>query len=229
MPASGASRCGGGGVVNAGLRFARVIGIDASLASTGVAVHYPDGRIVVDHIATKGKRDETLADRRNRIRLIANGLKEFWGTADLVVMEGPAGAAPGGSTWDRAGLWWAIVDRVGQYCPVVVVAPTTRAKWATGNGGADKAAVAVAMARRAPDVEMTNSDEADALALAWMGAQWIGWRPIRTEVEWGCLHAAKWPAEAGPVAEPAPSPYVSTVDGGPAAVQPSLVTSSRED
>lgn len=191
--------------------FARVVGIDPSLASTGVAVHYPDGRAVVDHIATKGKRDETLAERRQRIRLIANGLKEFWGTADLVVIEGPAGAAPGGSTWDRAGLWWAIVDRVGEYCPIAIVGPSTRAKWAIGNGRADKAAVAVAMARRAPDVELANSDESDALALAWMGAQWLGWRPIRSKVEQASLDAVKWPAL--PIgAEPSPSQPELVVD-----------------
>lgn len=175
--------------------YARVVAIDASLASTGVAVHYPDGTIVTGTIATKGKRDDTLADRRMRMRTILDGIHDYWGTCDLIVIEGPAGAAPGGSTWDRAGLWWAIVDQVVTYCPVAVIGPTSRAKWATGNGRADKAAVAVAMSKRAPKVELANSDEADALALAWMGAQWLGWRPVRNKVEQACLDAARWPED----------------------------------
>jgi len=173
--------------------FARVVAIDASLASTGVAVHYPDGRIVTGTIATKGKRGDTLAERSHRIGFILGQLNNYWGTADLVVIEGPAGAAPGGSTWDRAGLWWGIVNRILIHCPVAVVAPPTRAKWATGNSRSDKAAVAVAMSKRAPKVELANSDEADALALAWMGAQWLGWRPVKNKVEQACLDVTRWP------------------------------------
>jgi Holliday junction resolvasome RuvABC endonuclease subunit len=174
--------------------YARVVGIDPSLTSTGVAVVWRgvQGTLAAT-IATKGKRADTLVDRRNRIGHIVEKLGEYWGSADLVVVEGPAGATPGGSTWDRAGLWWAIVHSVMDYCSVAVVSPTTRAKWATGNGRADKAAVAVAMSRRAPDVDLSTSDEADALALAWMGAQWLGWRPVRSKVEQACLDAARWP------------------------------------
>lgn len=174
--------------------FARVTAIDLSLASTGVAVHYPDGAITTDTIATKGKRGDTLADRRARLRAITARLRDFNVTCSLVVIEGPAGAAPGGSTWDRAGLWWAVVDQFMGYNPVGVVVPTTRAKWATGNGRADKAAVAVAMSKRAPEVELANSDEADAMALAWMGAQWLGWRPVANRVEQACLDVARWPS-----------------------------------
>lgn len=174
--------------------FARVVGIDPSLASTGIAVIYPnDAVITTDTIATKGTRADTLIDRHKRIRHIIEKVSTFWGAADLIVIEGPAGAAPGGSTWDRAGLWWAIVSRVMTYCPVAVVGPTTRAKWAAGHGRADKGAVAAAMTRRAPDVTLATSDEADALALAWMGAQKLGWRSVRNKVEQGCLDAAKWP------------------------------------
>lgn len=177
--------------------FTRVTAFDISLASTGIALHYPDGSITTESIATKGRRDDNLADRGTRIKYIADGLTSFIGTCDLVVVEGPAGVAPGGSTWDRAGLWWAVVSNALKYCPVAVVGPTTRAKWATGNGRSDKAAVAVAMSKRAPEVELANSDEADAMALAWMGAQWLGWRPIRSKVEQGGLDAAKWPETIG--------------------------------
>jgi Holliday junction resolvasome RuvABC endonuclease subunit len=174
--------------------FARVVGIDVSLTSTGVAVHHQDGTMATDTIATKGKRGDTLVDRSQRIGFILGWVNDWLYPADLVVIEGPAGAAPGGSTWDRAGLWWAIVIKAMDQCSVAVVAPPTRAKWATGNGRADKAAVAVAMSKRAPEVELANSDEADALALAWMGAQWLGWRPVKNKIEQACLDVARWPA-----------------------------------
>lgn len=172
----------------------RVVAIDPSLACTGLAAQYPDGVLLTDSITTKGRRDETLVERRARIRTIVAEVRTWLATTSLIIIEGPAGATPGGSTWDRAGLWWMIADLAMANGPLAVIGPTTRARWATGNGKSDKAAVAVAMARRAPDVELTNSDEADAAALAWMGAQWLGWRPIRTKVEQACLDAAKWPA-----------------------------------
>ena len=148
--------------------FARVVAIDASLASTGVAVHYPDGRIVTGTIATKGKRGDTLAERSHRIGFILGQLNNYWGTADLVVIEGPAGAAPGGSTWDRAGLWWGIVNRILIHCPVAVVAPPTRAKWATGNSRSDKAAVAVAIRSGRP----RSSWPTPMRPMPW---RWPGW------------------------------------------------------
>jgi crossover junction endodeoxyribonuclease RuvC len=177
-----------------------VIGIDASLDSTGVAVlHSTQPELnYLRTVVMKGKRDATIVQRlirlRETTRLI---LSTFPGnllvSEVLVVIEGPAGAAPGGSTWDRAGLWWLILAGLPPGARVGVVSPSTRAKWATGNGRADKAAVAVSMARRAPDMEIANSDEADALALAWMGAQWLGWKPIKTKYEEEALKAAKWP------------------------------------
>lgn len=173
--------------------YARIIAIDLSLTSTGMATIYPDGKMATGTITTKGKRGETITERCARIRYITGEVGFWLATTSLIVIEGPAGAVAGGSTWDRAGLWWAVVDRAMRLGPVAVVSPPTRARWATGNGRADKAAVAVAIARRAPDVDLSNSDEADALALAWMGAQWLGWQPVRNKVEQAALDAAKWP------------------------------------
>lgn len=174
-----------------------VIGIDPSLQSTGLAALYDDGRVVVNSFGSKGKRDETLAERAARINQTTAWVRvlladtEFAGIA-FVVIEGPAGATPGGSTWDRAGLWWSLVRTALPLAPVAMVAPTTRAKWATGDGRADKAAVGASMARRAPSVTITNSDEADALALAWMGAQHLGWQPA-SNAERVSLKVVRWP------------------------------------
>jgi hypothetical protein len=176
--------------------FARVVGLDLSLASAGVAVHYPDGAILTESITREGDRGETIRARGARIGGIADQVRGHLGTCGLVVVEGPAWFAHD-STWDRAGLWWEIVNAALKWCPVAVVGPMTRAKWATGVGRADKAAVAAAMAERAPEASPANSAEANALALAWMGAQWLGWRPVKSKVEQAGLDAAKWPNTTG--------------------------------
>ncbi len=162
----------------------RIIGLDVSLTGTGVAVLYRDGTAMTDTIVTKGKREDTIRERDQRIDYIADRVSEWLsGRPALVVVEGPAGARPGGSTWDRAGLWWRLVDMALNRAPVGIVAPTARAKWATGRGNADKAAVAAAMARAYPDVELSTSDEADALVLAAMGAQRLGWNEALTKAD----------------------------------------------
>ena len=147
-----------------------IAGVDLSLTSTGVAT-ITSTMTNVWTIPTKGKRADPLSDRGVRLRGIADQVLQLTAAADLVVIEGPGYGAPGGSTWDRAGLWWLVVSRLQRLdVPVVVVAPTTRAKYATGKGNADKAAVAVAVAKLFPALEINNSDEADSLALAHLGA-----------------------------------------------------------
>jgi crossover junction endodeoxyribonuclease RuvC len=174
----------------------RVLGIDPSLSSTGLAViHHGSDTVAVDHISTTGHRDATITDRVERITRITKGVAE-WLTphyVQLAVIEGPSLGSRGGSPWDRAGLWWAIVEHtLAAGIPLAIAAPSTRAKWATGSGGADKVAVAAAMQRRYPDVELGNSDEADALALATMGAQHLGWTKS-TAAQRTTLAKVSWP------------------------------------
>lgn len=156
----------------------RIVGLDVSLTGTGVAALYRDGRVVTDTFVTKGRRGDSIQARGHRMDEIAEGVAA-WLTPErpeLIVFEGPVSVArPGGSTWDRAGLWWRLMDMALAVAPVAIAAPTARAKWAAGKGNADKAAVAVAVARRYPSVDLSTSDEADALALAAMGAQRVGW------------------------------------------------------
>lgn len=156
-----------------------VVGIDPSLASTGLArITYgsPAWWVVeCDTIATQGRRGDGLAARAERIDDIARGVKNFVDGASMVVLEGPSFGSRGGSSWDRAGLWWRIVDNlvcaeVGTGVHFGVCSPSSRAKFATGRGNADKAAVAASAAKLWPDAEIGNSDEADALVLASMAA-----------------------------------------------------------
>ena len=63
---------------------------------------------------------------------------------------------------------------------------------ATGSGKGDKASVAVAVSRLAPEVHLESSDPADAMVLALMGAQATGQRP-QSKARAECLAKAVWP------------------------------------
>lgn len=185
-----------------------VVGVDSSLTGTGRAV-VDDGKpLGVNVLRSTGKRADTVPQRQQRIRDLADRVTG-WGRTqlvadwpavgvvrpDLVVIEGPSHASRGGSPWDRAGLWWAILVR-WQGVPVAVVPPSCRAKWATGKGNADKAAVAAVAARLCPDVDLPSSDAADALVLALMGAHALGERPdLDTAYRRDSLLKCEWPPD----------------------------------
>ncbi|WP_367139786.1 MULTISPECIES: hypothetical protein, partial [Streptomyces] len=96
-------------------RLYRVAGLDISLTGTGIATVGGTTRV-----PTRGHRKDSLAARRNRLKLIADVVVTEVGDVDLAAVEGPVSySQPGGSTWDRAGLWWQIVDRlIGRNIPV---------------------------------------------------------------------------------------------------------------
>lgn len=174
-----------------------VLGLDPSLTGTGLAVIGPD-TCTTATIGTKGARADSLVDRDRRLADITHRVADHL-TPDvrLAVIEGPAPMTAGGSPWDRAGLWWRLVHRLhARDIPVAVAAPTTRAKWATGSGKSDKAAVAVAVARMWQAVDLADDNQADALALATMGGQWLnltlpGGTPLARHLD--ALSAVKWP------------------------------------
>ncbi|MEV5140324.1 hypothetical protein AB0K71_06055 [Streptomyces syringium] len=171
-------------------RLYRVAGLDISLTGTGIAT--VGGTI---RVPTKGRRNDSLAARRNRIKLIADVVVTEVGDVDLAAVEGPVSySQPGGSTWDRAGLWWQVVDRlIGRDIPVAVIPPTCRAKYATGSGAARKAAVLEAAQRRYGAI-LDSDDEADALILRAMGLHFLG-QPL-TDVPAGhgvALVGCRWP------------------------------------
>ena len=161
-----------------------VIGIDPSLTGTGVAVIHTDDHLVIETSTLVTKPSgATLTNRLMRLRTIVREV-DRWALmldsadtrADLVVIEAPSlGQARQGGTLDRHGLWWLILDRLYTLdIPVVAVTPAARAKYATGKGNAAKDAVLLAVARRWPQAPVTNNNEADAVVLAAMGADWLG-------------------------------------------------------
>jgi len=170
-------------------RLYRVAGIDISLTGTGIATL--SGTTLV---TSKGHRKDSIAQRRTRIKVIVDQVLVEIGVVDLAVVEGPSHHSVGGSVWDRAGLWWRIVDRLcAEDIPVAVMPPMSRAKYATGNGGSRKAAVMEAAQHRYGAV-LDNDNEADALVLRAAGLDWLG-QPL-AEVPDGhraALAGCQWP------------------------------------
>jgi Holliday junction resolvasome RuvABC endonuclease subunit len=171
-----------------------------------VAIVYASGGCHVETVHTAGRRNDSLVDRRWRIRHITEAVVSVASAGAppavredtaLVVIEAGV-TVKGGSNWDRAGLWWTIVHRLMHHgIPVATATPQQVKKFAAGRGNADKTSVAVGMSKLWPDCQAQNDNEWDALALATMGAQYMGLavpsRAHHSEV----LAKVAWPKKAG--------------------------------
>lgn len=181
----------------------RVLGLDLSLASTGLA-DVTDGAVQVWRKRTTGREDASLAARHTRLRGIVRDLSDWWADdrhtvpVDLVAVEGPSlGQARQGGQHDRAGLWWLVMhDLHSRGVPVAEIAPAARAKYATGKGNASKDAVVAAVTRRyqTVPVELIGNDTADALVLAAMAARALG-HPIddMPKLHLEAMRNVRWP------------------------------------
>lgn len=150
-----------------------VVGIDPSLTCTGVAII--DGADVVTRRVMSPNIGTTLLARRNRIRqAIAGILAPIPARVDVTVIEVPNSRQQFGAQNERTALYWFLVDQLLARGPVVEVAPSSRAKLATGNGRAGKGAVVTALRTAYPAAHIPDDNVADALGLAWAGARWAG-------------------------------------------------------
>ena len=101
---------------------------------------------------------------------------------DLTVIEGIAGSGVLGveAHLELAGLHWVIRLRLHQLgIPCAVVQPTLRQMYLTGKGRASKEECLLAAERRWPDMSFVGTDDADAYTLAHMGADRLGFAPVR--------------------------------------------------
>lgn len=153
-----------------------VIGLDPSLTGFGIcAIHETTANggpvINVDTLKTSGARKDTLETRQRRLAALEEQAMAWVPPNALVVIEGPAYSKGNSGTWDRAGLWWAIIRRLSYWdgIDVVLCPPNIRAKYATGRGNAGKLDVMAAVIKRYPTLEFRNDNETDAFVLASMG------------------------------------------------------------
>lgn len=166
------------------------IGLDLSLTATGVASSAGWTEVIRPPAGTRGHpRIQHLRD---------TVLEMIPAVVALVVVEGPSygnqGSRRQSGHHERAGLWWMVTHSLWKRgIDYAVASPASRAKYGTGKGNADKATVVREVTRRF-DWFAGGEDEADALILAAMGADWLG-SPIVAvpQTHRAALDAVAWP------------------------------------
>ncbi len=152
-----------------------VCGIDPSLTSTGLAKIGGDDILDTALIKTSGKSGERYDVSSKRISDIASRIAAFCVGADLVVIEGPSFRSVSTSTWERAGLFYRCLEYfAGSAIPFAVAPPKSAKKWASGSGAASKEAVMDCLVNVFGTFNAPSFDVSDALALAGMGAHYLG-------------------------------------------------------
>ena len=197
----------------------RVVGLDLSPTSTGIAVitRRVDGTTVANtsRVISSGHGNDPLEITWHRLNTIRDDVIRPVATCQLVVVEEPAYSRNGGRKLDTYGLWWQVVGRLMDMgVPVVCCPSTTNKRFATGNGQADKTAVSAAMVRAWPEWRATttgkgHADEGDALSLAHLAAVRLGWQVPTLKRHLDCLDAVKW--SSGLVADESPEIEVRVV------------------
>lgn len=156
-------------------RSVHVVGLDVSLTATGIACAYH-----ATVIPSAGKRDDTLAQRQQRLRRVRSQIirtiADWVVEPDLIVIEGPSyNSKNAASSHDRSGLWWLLIDVFTvRGWKVVEVPPKSRMKYATGSGSAPKDAVLAAAVRRLPFDDINDNNAADAAWLCAIGHDLLG-------------------------------------------------------
>lgn len=189
-----------------------VVGIDASLTAAGIAVvHHPDvaptpNKPVVRTLGVDGGGD-TLGERGARVGAQARRIwKSLPPAISLVVFERLPQVRPQASRMyiERGALILQLAEALARRrIPIVEVSPMTIKKWATGDGTAEKIAVHEAMSELWPHADLwkangkPDDNRSDALALATMGAQHLGWYEPELPCHWN--PNVNWPKETAHV------------------------------
>lgn len=176
-----------------------VLGLDQSLTSSGAA-RVSSGAVPPElHRWQPGGR---LG--HERLDWLLGNVRELAAGCDLVVIEGLAFGAKGSSLLDLAGLFTMATHELWRMgVPYAVVTPNLRAKYITGDGSAGKDACLIAALRRFPGADITGNDIADALILAAMGADHLGFPLAKVPAVQRAVLTAIVPAKKNKPAHPA--------------------------
>jgi len=142
----------------------KIVGIDASLTSTGVAV-LEDGEITTMAIQSKKTGVDRLIEIREEVYRMVSG-------ADLVCIEDYAYAKQNQAhqIGELGGVLRVLMHEAE--LKWVEVAPTAVKKFATGKGVADKREMAVEVFKRW-GIDRKTSDEVDAYVLVRIGESYV--------------------------------------------------------
>jgi crossover junction endodeoxyribonuclease RuvC len=159
----------------------RITGLDFSLTKSGLARVEP-GCVPVSATVEPAKK---LGTDHRRLRYDYDQIRRFAHESDVIVIEGPAFDRFNGQH-KLGGGWWIVAHVLWLDNPdalFVVIPPKSLKLYATGKGTASKDEVGMAMVRAYPESTVSNNDEADALALAVMAADQLGWplKPVTKE------------------------------------------------
>ena len=169
-----------------------VVGVDLSLTATGIAT--AEGTRTIPSSGKAGAPLRVRHARLDAIALAVSNIVEQAPTASLIVIEAPAFSRTTGHQHDRSGLWWLLVAQLLDRGHLVAeVAPTARAKFATGKGNAGKAAVVSAVTHRYGR-EFADDNHSDAFVLRAMGLHRYG-QPLATvpQAHTAALDSVAWP------------------------------------
>lgn len=177
----------------------RVVGLDLSLTSTGVAG--ADWAVALRPNRRRG---------HERLQWLCSNIGRYVNGAVLVVVEGAAysqGAQAGHH--ELAGLWWLVTQELWSAgVPYAVANPHLRTIYATGKANPAKGYPAKERSRVAKGMVRTfvaercgipcegpgRYDQADASVLAAMGLDWLGYPTVRVpETHRRALETVRWP------------------------------------
>jgi crossover junction endodeoxyribonuclease RuvC len=145
-----------------------IIGIDLSLAGTGMCLLRDGGRELRTINTTAKTRTE------DRLATIRRAIAQECGCMDAVIIEGLSYGSVGGAQAERSALHWMVrVDLYQLGVPYVVVTPMSLKKFVCGTAKAEKSMMIREVFRRW-GVEAANDNEADAAALAHLGLVYYG-------------------------------------------------------
>ena len=154
----------------------RVVGLDYSTTSTGIAI-FADGGWETLTLTSKPTGD-TLGDYYDRIIDLAYGIDNAIGQADVIGIEKIAFAAKGQRVDRLHYAWHRTVEHLTTiYGDVLEVTAQQVKQLATGKGNAGKDEVLLATDRRIPSAGVAGNDEADAVWVA-VGASILAGRPV---------------------------------------------------
>lgn len=154
------------------MRTVKILGIDQSLTKAGFAL-FEDGQLEVCEVLNTSKLKVAGYER---VQAIVDRALELCDGCDAVAVEGPSMMSKGRALTGLFGLYGTLTQdlwRAG-HSPWVV-APSARAKYATGSGTADKKKVLAAILSRFDfDPRIVDDNAADAVALASLVARKLG-------------------------------------------------------
>ncbi len=142
-----------------------IIGLDLSLAATGIAIMKEPGQVSLSTVGSNNK----LKPEDRLLQIVADIERRLDG-ADLVSMEGLSFGSNDPSAQERSALHWIIrLNMHIRKIPYIVIPPSTLKKFTCGAGNAKKEMM-IREVYRQWKIEAANNNEADAAALAYLGA-----------------------------------------------------------